>query len=140
SKPFEITQAMHTYFRIGDIKQVSVLGLADKTYLDKVDSGKEKTQSGDVTFTEECDRIYLDVPSQLTVDDRALNRKIVVTATNSKTAIVWNPGAEISANMADLGDRDYENFVCVETANAANEVIEVAAGEQYQMTAEYAVQ
>ncbi|MEL6912664.1 MAG: D-hexose-6-phosphate mutarotase [Cyanobacteria bacterium J06598_4] len=140
SKPFEITQAMHTYFRIGDIKQVSVLGLADKTYLDKVDSGKEKTQSGDVTFTEECDRIYLDVPSQLTVDDRALNRKIVVTATNSKTAIVWNPGAEISANMADLGDLDYENFVCVETANAANEVIEVAAGEQYQMTAEYAVQ
>ncbi|MEO1341579.1 MAG: D-hexose-6-phosphate mutarotase [Cyanobacteria bacterium J06635_13] len=140
SKPFEITQAMHTYFRIGDIKQVSVLGLADKSYLDKVDGGKEKTQSGDVTFTEECDRIYLDVPSQLTVDDRAWNRKIVVSATNSKTAIVWNPGAEISANMADLGDRDYENFVCVETANAANEVIEVAAGEQYQMTAEYAVQ
>ncbi|MEM6613973.1 MAG: D-hexose-6-phosphate mutarotase [Cyanobacteria bacterium P01_C01_bin.72] len=140
SKPFQITQAIHTYFKIGDINQVSVLGLADKTYIDKVDGGQKKTQSGDVTFSSECDRIYLDVLSPLTVDDQALNRKIVVSAINSKTAIVWNPGADVTAKMADLSDRDYENFVCVETANAANEVIEVAAGEQYQMTAEYAVQ
>ncbi|MEO0686508.1 MAG: D-hexose-6-phosphate mutarotase, partial [Cyanobacteria bacterium J06649_11] len=59
--------------------------------------------------------------------------------TNSKTAIVWNPGAEIAANMADLGADDYLNFVCVETANAANEVIKVAAGQQYQLSANYAI-
>ncbi|MEO0769860.1 MAG: hypothetical protein AAFY72_10575, partial [Cyanobacteria bacterium J06649_4] len=49
---------LHTYFRIGDINQVSVLGLADRSYLDKVDEGQQKTQSGDVVFTGECDRIY----------------------------------------------------------------------------------
>ena len=140
SESFEITQALHTYFKIGDIKQVSVLGLADKAYIDKVDGGKQKTQSGDVTFSGECDRIYLDVPAKLTIEDRSLNRKINVTATNSKTAIVWNPGAEISANMADLGDRDYVDFVCVETANAANETIEVASGKQYQMSAKYSLE
>ena len=42
--------------------------------------------------------------------------------------------------MADLGDRDYQNFVCVETANAANEVITVSAGQQYRMSAVYAVE
>ena len=140
SESFKITQALHTYFKIGDIKQVSVLGLADKDYIDKVDGGKQKTQSGDITFTGECDRVYLDVPSKLTIEDRALNRKINVTATNSQTAIVWNPGAEISVSMADLGDRDYLDFVCVETANAANEVIEIADGEQYQMSAVYALE
>ena len=140
SESFEITQALHTYFKIGDIKQVSVLGLADKAYIDKVDGGKQKTQSGDVTFSGECDRIYLDVPAKLTIEDRCLNRKINVTATNSKTAIVWNPGAEISTNMADLGDRDYVDFVCVETANAANETIEVASGKQYQMSAKYSLE
>ena len=140
SESFEITQALHTYFKIGDIKQVSVLGLADKAYIDKVDGGKQKTQSGDVTFSGECDRICLDVPAKLTIEDRSLNRKINVTATNSKTAIVWNPGAEISANMADLGDRDYVDFVCVETANAANETIEVASGKQYQMSAKYSLE
>ena len=138
-QPFTITQALHSYFHIGDLSNVAVLGLANKTYIDKVDEGKEKTQAGSVTFTEECDRIYLDVPSTLTIEDSSLKRKIEITATNSKTAIVWNPGADISAKMADLGDKDYLNFVCVETANAANETVEVAAGEQYKMTARYAI-
>ena len=139
-KAFTITQALHTYFQIGDINQVTVLGLKDREYLDKVDGGKQKTQTGEVTFAGECDRIYLDVQPKLVIDDQALKRKIKVTATNSKTAIVWNPGAEISAKMADLGDQDYEDFVCVETANAANEVIEVGAGDEYIMTAQYTVE
>ena len=139
-QPFKITQALHSYFQVGDIDRVTVLGLADKVYLDKVDGGKQKTQAGSVTFSGECDRIYLDVPSQLTIEDLALNRNIVVTSTNSKTAIVWNPGAKIAAKMADLGEQDYLNFVCVETANAADEIIEVAAQEQYKLTAEYAIQ
>lgn len=137
SQSFFITQALHTYFKIGDLNQVRVLGLENKAYLDKVDRGQQKTQSGAITFSGECDRIYLDVPPQLTIEDRALNRQITVTATNSKTAIVWNPGADISAKMADLGDRDYEHFVCVETANAANEIIEIAAGDDYNLTANY---
>ena len=136
---FAITQALHSYFKVGDIDRVTVLGLADRTYIDKVDEGKQKTQAGEITFSGECDRIYLDVPAELAIEDRELNRKIEITATNSKTAIVWNPGAKISASMADLGDRDYVNFVCVETANAADEVITVAAGETYKMTARYAV-
>ena len=138
-KAFTITQALHTYFQIGDINQVTVLGLKDREYLDKVDGGKQKTQTGEVTFAGECDRIYLDVQPKLVIDDQALKRKIKVTATNSKTAIVWNPGAEISAKMADLGDRDYANFVCVETANAADEVIEVGAGGEYILAAQYTV-
>ncbi len=136
-EPFSITQALHSYFQVGDINSVRVLGLDNKTYIDKVDERKQKTQTGAVTFSEECDRIYLDVPSELFIEDTALERKIKITATNSKTAIVWNPWAEISANMADLGDEDYKNFVCVETANAANEVIEIAAGNEYKMTANY---
>lgn len=139
-QPFTITQALHTYFKIGDINQVAVLGLQDQEYLDKVDGGKQKTQTGEVTFSGECDRIYLDVQPELVIEDRLLNRKIRVTATNSKTAVVWNPGADVAAKMADLGDRDYENFVCLETANAANEIIEVSAGNQYILTAQYALE
>ena len=108
-------------------------------YIDKVDSGKQKTQTGAVTFSEECDRIYLNVPSELVIDDAALQRKIKITTSNSNTAIVWNPGATISAKMADLGDLDYKNFVCVETANAANEVIEVAPDSEYKMVAQYEI-
>ena len=138
-KEFSITQALHTYFRVGGIDKVRVLGLKDNSYLDKVDSGKEKTQSGEIAFDGECDRIYLNVQPELTIDDAALGRKIKITSTNSKTAIVWNPWADISANMGDLDDKDYQNFVCVETANAANEVIKVAAGSEYKLAANYAL-
>jgi glucose-6-phosphate 1-epimerase len=139
NKPFSITQAMHTYFRIGDINQVQVLGLEAKDYIDKVDGGKQKTQSGIVTFSEECDRIYLNVPSELVINDAAGDRKIKITTTNSNTAIVWNPGSVVSAKMADLGDLDYQHFVCVETANAANEIIEISAGSEYQLIANYSI-
>lgn len=138
-KTFSITQALHTYFKVGDINQVQVLGLAGNNYIDKVDSGNQKNQSGDISFSKECDRIYLDVEPEITIDDSALSRKIKVTSTNSKTAIVWNPWSTISANMADLEDNDYQNFVCVETANAANEVIEVAAGSEYKLAANYTI-
>ena len=138
-KPFTITQALHTYFKVGDISKVTVLGLDGNRYIDKVDGGKSKTQSGDITFTGECDRIYLNVQPELKIDDAALARQITIKAHNSKTAIVWNPAADISANMADLADDGYKNFVCVETANAATEIVEVDAGSEYKLAANYAV-
>jgi glucose-6-phosphate 1-epimerase len=39
--------------------------------------------------------------------------------------------------MGDLGDDDYQRFVCVETANAATDTIEVKPGGEYRMGAEY---
>ena len=58
--PFEIGEALHTYFAISDIREVDVDGLNGCPYLDKVDGLKRKQQSGLVTFTGETDRIYLD--------------------------------------------------------------------------------
>jgi glucose-6-phosphate 1-epimerase len=139
SVAFSITQALHTYFTVGDIQQTSVMGLSGCEYLDKVDGGQQKAQVGAVTIAQEVDRVYLNVPSQLTINDAALNRKIQIDAIGSKTAIVWNPWIDICAKMADLDDQDYQRFICVETANAANEVIEVPAGGEYRLGATIAI-
>jgi glucose-6-phosphate 1-epimerase len=139
-RAFSITQALHTYFKVGDIDRVRVLGLEDSQYLDKVDSGTQKTQEGPVAIDREVDRIYTDVEGELTIDDAALNRQIQITASGSKTAIVWNPWAKICAEMADLEDDDYKSFICVETANAANEIVEVPPHGEYRLRADYAVQ
>lgn len=40
---FPVTQAFHTYFKVGDISQVSVSGLEDTDYIDKVDNSALKT-------------------------------------------------------------------------------------------------
>ena len=41
--------------------------------------------------------------------------------------------------MADLEDDDYKRLLCVETTNAANDVREVALGEECRLVADYRV-
>ena len=139
TEAFPLTQALHTYFNIGDINQVQVKGLRDLTYIDKVSGGDQKQQNGEVTIGEEVDRIYLGVPSELRIDDPVFNRQIVIQSTGNQTAIVWNPWIAGAAKMADLGDQDYQRFVCVETANAATDAVELQPGKQFQLSATYQV-
>lgn len=139
-RAFSITQAFHAYFTIGDINNVRVLGLEGASYLDKADGGVQKTQDGAVTISGEVDRIYTEVGPELVIDDAALGRRIRISTAGSHTAIVWNPWKEISVKMADLADQSYQHFICVETANAADEVIEVLPGAEYRMQAVYMVE
>ncbi|MBY0475517.1 MAG: D-hexose-6-phosphate mutarotase [Nitrosomonas sp.] len=137
---FSITQAFHTYFKVGDIARTKVLGLERCEYIDKAGGGNaQKQQSGAVTIESEVDRIYLDVGNTLTIADSALNRRIQITSQGSKTAVVWNPWEKISKEMADLEDDDYQRLLCVETTNAANDVVEVVPGGECRLTADYRV-
>lgn len=139
-RAFSITQALHTYFKVGDIEKVKVLGLENINYIDKVDGGTEKLQQGEVTIASEVDRIYTEVPNELVIEDPALGRKIRISSTGSKTAVVWNPWIEISGKMADLEDDDYKTLLCVETANAANDVVEVPPSSEYRLVARYRIE
>ena len=139
-QPFTLTQALHSYFSVGAIGQVQVLGLEDTDYLDKAGDGSRNTQTGAVRFDQEVDRIYLDVPPGLVIDDAVFGRRISITSIGSHTAVVWNPGADISASMGDLRDDDFQRFVCVETANAATDSIEVKPGVEYRLGADYRVE
>ncbi len=138
---FTITQAMHTYFAVADIAQTTVGGLDGTQYIDKAAGagGAIKPQAGDVTLSAEVDRVYLGVPAELAIADGAGQRTIRITSGGNKTAVVWNPWAAIAAGMADLQDDDYLRFVCVETTNAADDVVEVPAGGEFRLTAEYGV-
>lgn len=139
--PFTITQALHTYFAVGDIAQTQVLGLEGAHYIDKATgaNGAVRRQDGAVTASAEVDRVYLDVPPALTVVDTAGQRRIRIASSGNKTAVVWNPWAKIAAEMGDLLDDDYLRFICVETANAGDDVVEVAPGGEFRLAVEYAV-
>ncbi|UJS23823.1 D-hexose-6-phosphate mutarotase [Thiothrix winogradskyi] len=138
---FTITQAMHTYFAVGDIAQTTVTGLEGTQYLDKAADGNggTKQQDGAISINSEVDRVYFGIPAELAIVDGALKRTIRITSSGNKTAVVWNPWAKIAAGMADLQDDDYTRFVCVETTNAADDVVEVAAGAEFRLVAEYSL-
>jgi glucose-6-phosphate 1-epimerase len=129
-KPFSITQAFHSYFRVGDINQVEVSGLAGCDYYDKLDQGTQKTQTGVLTISEETDRIYTEVKSDLIVDDPSLQRWIQIASPGNETVVVWNPWQKASEKLADLEKNAYQQFICVETGNIAFDLVQVLPGEE----------
>jgi glucose-6-phosphate 1-epimerase len=135
-----ITQALHTYLKVGDIGRVAVLGLEDSDYLDKVDGGAQKSQVGLVVITEEVDRIYTGVRGDLVIDDPALERRIRIASAGSRSAVVWNPWASIAAEMVDLADDDYTRMLCVETTNAGPDSVQVPPHGEYRLMAKYTVE
>lgn len=137
---FSITQALHAYFAIDDINKAKVDGLDKIHYLDKV-TGSEKAelQVGEITVNQEVDRIYTNVPARTFLIDDKSKRKVEINSNGSKTTVVWNPWIEISKNSPDLTDDAYQRFICVETANAAEDVVVIEPNSSYKIEAEYIV-
>ena len=138
--PVTIGQAFHTYFEISDIRNVSIRGLDGCRYLDKVDGGKEKRQSGPVTFSGETDRIYLDTDAECVIEDPGMSRRISIGKRGSFSTVVWNPWVEKAAKLGDMGETVYLNMVCVESANAADDVVTLQPGENLMLAVNYAVE
>lgn len=135
---FVISQALHTYFNIGDIENLHLRGLDNYHYLDKTLNFDQKLQQGDVNFVAETDRIYLQSPEQLFIEDAALNRRVVIQSQGSQTTVVWNPWNK-AVTLSDMDNDAYQRFICVETANAADDSIELAPGEAHTLTAQYQI-
>jgi D-hexose-6-phosphate mutarotase len=140
SSPFTITEALHTYFVIGDIDAAQVSGLAGCEYIDKVDGGKRKTEPGKVRVTSEVDRVYLNTKANCAIEDHQLDRRIVVSKTGSDSTVVWNPWGEKAAQMADVGEGNHRTMLCVESANAADNAVTVAPGHSHCMKVVYMVE
>jgi glucose-6-phosphate 1-epimerase len=137
--PMTVTQALHAYLRVGDVRRAQVLGLAGHEYIDKLADGARATQSGPIDFDGPIDRIYLDTRDELIVDDLALGRAIHIERAGSHSAVVWNPWVEQSRTMADLGDDEYQGMLCVETANAGPDRVELPPGGSHRLASSYCI-
>lgn len=135
-----LTEALHTYFRVSDVRQVTITGLEDCRYLDKVDAFNEKKQTGEITIDSEVDRVYLDTSSDCIIEDSGLQRKIIITKSGSLSTVVWNPWEQKTSLMKDMEPQDYLDMLCVETANAATNAIIINAGETHTMNVVYAIE
>ncbi len=135
--PFQLSQALHTYFEVGDIRRVSIDGLDGSDFIDKVDGSSRKRQEGPLTFSAETDRIYLATSGHCVIRDPELARSILVTSTGSRSTVVWNPWIEKADKMGDFGTDGHLGMVCVETANAADDIIVLKPDETHRLTAQY---
>ncbi len=132
-KPFICSGALHSYFNISSISNITIKGLAGCAYIDKVDQERRKMQEGAVSIQRETDRIYLDTQADCIIEDRSMHRRIVIAKNGSRTTVVWNPWVEKARRMKDFGDDEYKKMVCVETVNAGTDVITLAPGNTHTL-------
>jgi glucose-6-phosphate 1-epimerase len=112
---FSFTVALHTYLRVEDVRQAAVAGLKGLCYADSAhDEAESLEQNEQVTFPGEVDRIYFGTqqPVQLIQKERCMT----VQAEGFSDTVIWNPGAEKGAALADLHPDGYLEFVCIESA------------------------
>ncbi len=140
TETFELTQAIHTYFHVGDIDSVRVGGLEGCDYIDKVGAERIRRQEGPIAIDREVDRIYLGCPGDAVIVDRSLGRRIRVSKKGSSSYVVWNPWIGKSATLGDMGVDGYRKMICVETTNAATDLVLLEPGETYRLATEYSVE
>ena len=134
-EPFKISQALHSYFSVGDVADIAVSGLDGAGYIDTIDGNAEREQRGDIRFASEIDRVYLGTTAECVIRDPLKKRGIRVVKDGSASTVVWNPWIAKAARMPDFGDDEYKEMVCVETTNAWEDARVVDPGEFHTITA-----
>jgi glucose-6-phosphate 1-epimerase len=129
-------EAFHTYFAVGDIRQVSISGLEGTEYIDKADAFQRKRRPAEpIRIDRYIDQVYVNTTAACVIDDPAWARRIVIDKGGSATTVVWNPWADKTPGMPDMAPEDWREMVCVETANAGENAIRLAPGATHIMRA-----
>ncbi|XP_073038959.1 putative glucose-6-phosphate 1-epimerase [Primulina eburnea] len=130
-KPFNFSFAYHTYLSVSDISEVRIEGLETLDYLDNLCKRERFTEQGDaITFESEVDRVYLSSAPCVAVLDHEKKRTYVVRKEGLPDVVLWNPWDKKSKAMADFGDSDYKQMLCLDGA-AIETGVTLKPGEEW---------
>ena len=125
-EPFSLTQGLHTYLRVGDIRRTVVRGLEGTFYLDKLTGFSRGYQDDAIEFDGPFDRIFLGTRHTVEIEDRVLGRGLRIEKAGSHSTVIWNPGRFAPA---DMETEEYRDMLCVEATNAADDLISIQPGQ-----------
>jgi len=141
TSPLIFEEALHTYFAIGEIHQVSVSGLEGTSYIDKADGFKRKTVGNEpVRIARETDQVHLNTKAACVVHDKIWNRHIIVQKSGSNSTVIWNPWIDKTKTMADMAPGGWKEMICVETANVTDNAIHLSPGASHKLRASIRVE
>ncbi len=110
--PFPFAAALHTYHLVDDVAAVRVNGV----------------QEGVLAIDGKLDAVYENVKGEVVLESGA--GRLTLGQRGFPDAVVWNPGAEDAAALADMEDDEYRRFVCIEPALLTP--LEVAPGASWR--------
>ncbi|MFN6303855.1 MAG: D-hexose-6-phosphate mutarotase [Planctomycetota bacterium] len=133
--------ALHTYFRIGDIHQVTIKGDLERCgYYDQLTKQDYPQTNHPIGFNQETDRIYYGQAPSTEIEDRCLGRVLRVESEGSDSTVVWNPWIEKSKKMSDFGDDEYRQMCCIETSNVRLSSVRLEPGQSRMTSVEISQQ
>jgi glucose-6-phosphate 1-epimerase len=129
---FGFTAALHSYFRVADLDAVSVEGLDGLRYFDAI-LQREATERMALLLPGEkgvldLDRVYFGVDRELVLAEDG--RRVEIAQQGFEDAVVWNPGPERCAKLADMPADGWREMLCIEAATIGHPV-ELPAGETW---------
>ncbi len=140
AEPFRFSEAMHSYFAVSDVRDITVEGLQRSRFLDKPHAYRARDdEEGPIRFGTEVDRVYERAPTTARIIDPGLGRAVQVHSHGAASKVVWNPGPERGSAMTDLGPDGWQRFVCVETGNVHGDDLDLAPGAEHVSTTELRV-
>ena len=133
STPVTISQALHSYLAVSDVRQARVEGVEGLGYIETLADWEQRQQQGALTFTGETDRIYLGTPNTLSIVDPQWNRRINLTSSGSRSAVIWNPWTDRARKLPDMADDGWQRMLCIETANVWDDVVTLQPGASHSL-------
>jgi len=79
--------------------------------------------------------LFVGTESACAIEDPGWRRRIVIEKSGSRSTVVWNPWVEKAAQMADLGEGEWQRMLCVESANAAENAVTIEPQQAQTLSA-----
>lgn len=115
------TGALHSYFTVSSPDNVTVPLLDNVSFDDKLTGQRVENLT-----RENCrgpiDTVYYSDVAQKLVDT-GFARVIEITNSNTQQWVLWNPGVETAAEMADVHTNGEQEYVCLEAANTQAQAV-----------------
>jgi glucose-6-phosphate 1-epimerase len=128
--PWSFAAALHSYLRVDDIAGVALEGLQGAHRWDAVHDDQHVDLAPVRRFDSEFDSVYTAPARPLRLVQPSGTLEIAQSASCTET-VVWNPGPELSAKLADLSDDGWRHMLCVEAARIDEPVL-LAPGAEWQ--------
>lgn len=126
--PLRFTAALHTYLRVADLGLTRLEGLNGLRYIDSTTGEEHLDFNQTLQVSGEIDRIYMRATQPLLLREQA--RRLALEAQGFDDVVVWNPGPQKCAALADMPPDGWREMLCVEAARITHPV-ELPPGEEW---------
>lgn len=127
----EFTAALHSYFRVDEINSAVIEGLKSCEFWDNgyVFTQRKHQEKTELRIDKMIDRVYFNNLEPVILSQAESTR--VIESQGFADTVIWNPWSEGASALVDMADDEYQQMLCIESANVQT-ATRLQAGETWQ--------